>query len=37
MKQIPTKVRDVSSLANALHLYPIVEAVVEHNVAKLRD
>ena len=37
MKQVPTKVRDVSSFANALHLYPTVEAVVEHNVAKLRD
>ena len=37
MKQTPTKVQDLSSFANALHLYPTVEAVVEHNVAKLRE
>ena len=37
MKQTPTKVQDMSSFANALHLYPTVEAVVEHNVAKLRE
>ena len=37
MKQTPTKVQDLSSFANALHLYLTVEAVVEHNVAKLRE
>ena len=37
MKQTPTQVQDLSPFANALHLYPTVEAVVEHNVAKLRD
>ena len=35
MKQAPTRVQDLSSFANALHSYPTVEAVVEHNVAKL--
>ena len=37
MKQTPTKAQDISSFANALHLYPTVEAVVEYNVAKLHD
>ena len=36
MKQTPTKVQDISSFSNALHLYPTVEAVVEYNAAKLR-
>ena len=37
MKQTPTKAQDISSFANALHLYPTVEAVVEYNIAKPRD
>lgn len=37
MKQTPTKVQDISSFASALHLYLTVEAVVEHNVTKLKD
>ena len=37
MKQTPTKVQDITSFGNALHLYPTVEAVVEYNVAKLRN
>ena len=35
MKQTPTEVRDLSLFADALHVYPTTEAVVEHNVAKL--
>ena len=34
---MPTEVQDLSPFANALHLYPTKEAVVEHNVAKLHD
>ena len=37
MKQTPTQVQDLSPFANALHLHPTVQAVVEHNVAKLQD
>lgn len=37
MKQTPTQVQDLSPFGNALHLYPTVEAVVEHNVAKLHN
>lgn len=33
MKQTPTNVRDLARFTNALHLYPTVEAVVEHNIA----
>ena len=36
MKQTPTKIRDLSPFANALHLHPTVEAVVEY-VTKLQD
>ena len=37
MQRTPTEVQDLSLFANALHLYPTKEAVVEHNVAKLHD
>ena len=37
MRRTPTEVQDLSLFANALHLYPTKEAVVEHNVAKLQD
>jgi len=37
MKQTPTNVQDLTPFANALHLYPTVEAVVEHNVTKLKN
>ena len=36
MTQTPTLVQDLSPFANALHLHPTVEAVVEHNVTQLR-
>ena len=36
MMQTPTLVQDLSPFANALHLHPTVEAVVEHNVTQLR-
>ena len=36
MEQTPTNLHDTSEFANALHLHPTVEAVVEHNVSKLR-
>ena len=35
MKQTPAQVHDLSLFANALHLFPTIEAVVEHNVSKL--
>ena len=35
MEQTPTNLHDISEFANALHLHPTVEAVVEHNVSKL--
>ena len=37
MKQTRTDVQDLAPFANALCLYPTVEAVVEHNVTKLKD
>ena len=37
MKQTPTDVTDLTPFADALHLYPTVEAVVEHNIGKLKD
>ena len=37
MNQTPTQVRDLTPFANALRLHPTVEAVVEHNVAKLQE
>ena len=36
MKQTPAQLRDLSPFTAALHLRPTVEAVVEHNVARLR-
>ena len=36
MTQTPTLVQDLSPFANALHLNPTVEAVVEHNVSQNR-
>ena len=36
MMQTPTLVQNLSPFANALHLHPTVEAVVEHNVTQLR-
>ena len=35
MTQIPTRVKDLTPFATALHLIPTVEAVVEYNVAQL--
>ena len=37
MKQIPIRSSLFAKLINVLHLYSTVEAVVEHNVAKLHD
>ena len=37
MKHTPTIVQDLTPFTSALHLYPTVEAVVEHNVSKLKD
>ena len=36
MKQTSAQVPDLAPFATALHLYPTIEAVVEHNVARLR-
>ena len=36
MKQTPAEVSDLAPFTNVLHLHPTVEAVVEHNVARLR-
>lgn len=36
MSQTPTAVTDLTPFTTALHLHPTVEAVVEHNVAKLQ-
>ena len=36
MKQTPAQVQDLAPFCNALRLYPIIEAVAEHNVTKLR-
>ena len=37
MKQMPAQVQDLEQFCNALHLYPTVEAVAEHNVTKLHS
>ena len=37
MKQTPTNVSNLTAFTTALHLYPTVEAVVEYNIAKLKD
>ena len=37
MKHIPTNIHDLTPFTSALHLYPTVEPVVEHNVSKLKD
>ena len=36
MTRTPAQVQDLSPFASAVHLFPTTEAVVEHNVAKLR-
>ena len=36
LKQTPVQVQDLAPFCNALHLYPTIEAVAEHNVTKLR-
>ena len=36
MKQTPAQVQDLAPFCNALHPYPTIEAVAEHNVTKLR-
>ena len=36
MNQTPAQVQDLEQFHNALHLYPTIEAVAEHNVTKLR-
>ena len=36
MKQTPAEVTDSAPLTNALHLHPTIEAVVDHNVSRLR-
>ncbi len=36
MSQTPARVTDASAFNTALHLHPTVEAVVEHNLARLR-
>ena len=36
MKQTPTEVSDLAPFTNALHLHPTIEAVVEHNITRLR-
>ena len=35
MKQTPAQVQDLEQFCNALHLYPTIEAVAEHNVTTL--
>lgn len=37
MKQTPTSVQDLTPFANALRIYPTVDAVVEHNITKLKN
>ena len=37
MRRTPTKAQNLSSFQTALHLYPTVEAAVDHNVSKLND
>ena len=36
MKQTPAEVSNLTPFSNALHLYPTIDAVVKHNVAKLQ-
>ena len=36
MKQTPTEVSDLAPFTDALHLHPTIEAVVEHNITRLR-
>ena len=36
MKQTPAEMADLAPFTNALHLHPTIEAVVEHNVSRLR-
>ena len=36
MKQTPAEVSDLAPFLDALHLHPTIEAVVEHNVTRLR-
>ena len=36
MKQTPAQVQDLAPFCNALHLYPTIEAVAEHNATELR-
>ena len=36
MKQTPAEVTKLEPFTNALHLQPTIEAVVEHNVTRLR-
>ena len=36
MKQTPAEMADLAPFTNALHLHPTIEAVVEHNISKLR-
>ena len=35
MSRTPAHITDISDFTNALHLFPTVEAVVEHNVMRL--
>ena len=35
MNQTPAKVQDLEQFRNALHLYPTIDIVAEHNVTKL--
>ena len=37
MSRTPTRVNNLASFETALHLYPTVEAAVDHNVSKLHD
>ena len=37
MNRTPTRVNNLTSFETALHLYPTVEAAVDHNISKLRD
>lgn len=37
MKQTPAEVPKLTPFSNALHLYPTIDAVVKHNVAKLQE
>ena len=37
MKQTPAEITDLAPFINALQLHPTIEAVVEHNVSRLRE